>query len=424
MIVDVILPKLGESITEGTIIQWHRKVGESIKKDDILLEIGTDKVDSEIPSPAAGIVIEILSKPNDVVPVDQVIAKIDTEAEEGAVPAAAVEAPPDEVVEEKEEVPAEPEKPAAPVTPKRTFYTPLVRSIARKEKISDEELVSIPGTGKGNRVTKKDLLGYIEERREKPEVEVPLVGVPPVPAPLFESAPLVEETVEMDRVRQLIAEHMRKSLDSAAHVHLVSECDMTGIADFMARNGADFRRQEGFKLTCTPFFVLVAVRTIQDFPVFNTSVDGTKVIYKKHINMGLAVATEKGLMVPVIRKCEELNFLGICRRVNDLAERTREGKISADELQDSTFSITNYGIFGNLFGTPIINQPNTAILGVGSVTKRPIVRETEAGDAIIIRSMAYLSLGFDHRLIDGAGGGRFLKAMVGHLETLDTETLI
>lgn len=412
MIVDVILPKLGESITEGTIIQWHKKVGEKIKKDDILLEIGRDKVDSEIPSLATGVIVEILSKPNDVVPVDQVIARIDTEAEEGVEEAPPIK--PEEEKKEKEEVPAEHAEAPSPVARKRTFYTPLVRSIAREEGVSQEELAAIRGTGKGGRVTKRDILGFIERRPAVPEVEVPgLEGAPPG-----------EEIVEMDRVRQLISEHMRKSLDTAAHVHLMSECDVTGIAHYIREEETDFQKRERFKLTYTPFFVLGAVKTIQDFPVFNTSVEGTRVTYKKHINMGLAVATEKGLMVPVIPNCEELNFLGICRKVNDLAVRTREGKISADELQGSTFSITNYGIFGNLFGTPIINQPNTAILGIGTVTKRPVVREMEEGDAIVIRSMSYLSLGFDHRLIDGAGGGQFLKRMVEHLEKMDTSSLL
>lgn len=424
MIVDVVMPKLGESITEGTIIQWQKKVGETIKKDEILLEIGTDKVDSEIPSPAAGVIAEILSNPNDVIPVEQVIARIDTEAEVG------VEAPPvkEAPAKPKEEAEAVPVPPAPTVEPisvisptlkTRSFYTPLVRSIAKREGISEEELATIPGTGKGSRVTKKDILAYMERRSVESKVEVP-----PVEAPEARRLFLGEETIEMDRIRQLIAEHMRKSLDTAAHVHLMSECDMTKIADFIKAREADFENQEGFKLTYSPFFILAAVKTIQDFPLFNTSLDGTTIIYRQNINVGMAVATGKGLMVPVIQNCEELNFLGICRKVNDLAIRTRTGRISADELQGSTFSITNYGIFDNLFGTPIINQPNTAILGVGTVKKRPVIWESDAGDAIVIRSMVYLSLGFDHRLIDGAAGGQFLKRLVDYFETMNTSMLL
>ncbi|MFQ6675943.1 MAG: dihydrolipoamide acetyltransferase family protein [Fidelibacterota bacterium] len=424
MIVDVVMPKLGESIVEGTIIEWRKKVGDSIQKDEILLEIGTDKVDSEIPSPVSGVLVEILAQKNDIVPVNEKIARIETEAKE-AVRAAPEKIPPAPVPSPEERAPVTvppgpvpPEGKKAPEIPeKKPFYTPLVRSIARRENLSEAELASIAGTGRGGRVTKKDVLAYLEKRPAVPEVELPPVeAVPPVR--------LEEERVEMGRVRQLIAEHMRRSLDTAAHVHLVSECDVTGIGNYINAQKLAFEKREGFKLTFTPFFVLATVKTIHDYPLFNASVDGTQIVYKKNVNVGLAVATQRGLMVPVIRNCEELNFLGICRKVNDLAVRTREGKISPEDLQGSTISLTNYGMFGNLFGTPIINQPNVAIVGIGAVTKRPVVRETPEGDAIAIRSMVYLSLGFDHRLIDGAGGGQFLQRMVHYLETLNTESLL
>ena len=412
MIVDVIMPKLGESITEGTILHWQKKVGEAIRKDESLLEIGTDKVDSEIPSPAAGLIIEVLFNPGDVVPVDQVIARIETEAKAGSgvTPRKKI---PDKSVEigQVTKIP-EPVLPSYPVSPEQSFYTPLVRSIARKEGISEKELSTISGTGKGGRVTKKDMQIYLEKRQLAPGIAVPIV----------ETAG--EEIVEMGRIRQLIAANMRKSLDTAAHVHLVSECDVTGIVDFIRSREVDFQKQEGYKLTYTPFFILAAVKAIQDFPNFNTSVEDTRVIYKKNINIGLAVSTGSSLMVPVIPKCDELNFLGVCRKSRDITNRTRSGKIGTDELQGSTFSITNYGIFDNLFGTPIINLPNTSILGIGTVKKRPVVWELDAGDTIIIRSMVYLSLGFDHRLIDGSEGGQFLKRLTEYLENLDTSALL
>ena len=243
-------------------------------------------------------------------------------------------------------------------------------------------------------------------------------------APVSTEVTLEEEIVELDRVRQLIAEHMRKSLDTAAHAHIVSECDVSGIVDYLTAEQTQFQKREQFKLTYTPFFILAAVKTIRDFPLFNASLEGNKIVYAKNINMGLAVSVERGLMVPVIKNCEELNFLGVCRKVYDLTVRTREGKIGPDELQGSTISLTNYGVFGNLLGTPIINQPNVGIMGVGAIRKRPVVRETEQGDAIVIRSMTYLSLGFDHRLIDGALAGQFLQRMAGYLETMDTTTLL
>lgn len=230
--------------------------------------------------------------------------------------------------------------------------------------------------------------------------------------------------VEMSRIRQIIAEHMKRSLDTSAHIYLVSECDVSGIVDYVEQQEDRFLRREGFELTYTPFFILAAVRAIQDFPIFNASLDGTTIRYHRNINIGLAVALEEGLLVPVIRNCEELNFLGICRNTRSLAQKARSGTVTADELQGSTFSISNYGVFGNILGTPIINQPNVAILGIGAVKKKPVVRESEHGDAIVVRSMVNFSLGLDHRLIDGAGGGRFMRRMVEYLENLNTAALL
>ena len=228
----------------------------------------------------------------------------------------------------------------------------------------------------------------------------------------------------MDRMRQMIAEHMRQSIDTAAHAYLVSECDLTHVVDYVNSGQDAFFKREGFKLTYTPFFLLAAVKAIQTHPIFNASLDGTNIVFKKNINVGMAVAMDKGLMVPVIPNCEELNFLGLCRKVNDLAVRSRTNKIKSDELQGSTFTVSNFGIFGNVLGMPIINQPNSAILGVGAIKKQPVVRETDAGDAIVIRSICYLSLGIDHRLLDGADGGQFLQTLVKILETMDTSAIL
>lgn len=421
MIVDVIMPKMGESITEGTIIEWRKKVGDAITKDEILLEIGTDKVDSEIPSVAEGVVTEILAQPNDVVSVETVIARIETDAD---APAETAEPEPEDVESdftEKKEEPKVEVQPVKDVKPEitlrekvevRTFYTPLVRSIAMKEGISEDELAAIPGSGRGGRVTKKDVLAYLKGGR--------VTALPAEPSGMA----MTDEVEEMERMRQVIAQHMRKSLDTSAHVHVVSEADVTNIVEFVRQKGDRFQRQEGFKLTYTPLFIMALVKAIQDHPIINASLDGIEIHHHRNVNIGMAVAVEKGLLVPVIPQCEELNFLGLCRRVNDIVHRARQGEITPDELQGSTFSITNFGVFGNLYGTPIINQPNSAILGIGAVKKRPVVHETPRGDAIVIRSMTYLSLGFDHRLTDGAGGGQFLEQVVHYLETMDTTLLL
>ncbi len=426
MLVDVLMPKLGESITEGTIIKWQKNVGDAIGKDEILLEIGTDKVDSEIPSPAAGVIKEILAQPNDVLPIDEVIARIETEGD-GATETVPTEEEPtieETPPAEATSVPADP----SPLPPfvavngkKRTFYTPLVRAIARREGISDSELVSISGTGRDGRVTKGDIMAYLQMRTEPtptPEARIPA-------APTLPPAVSMDDRVEeMGRMRQIIAENMRHSLDTSAHVYMVSECDVTNIVEYVKSIQDTFVARESFGLTYTPFFILAAVKAIQTFPKINASLDGTNIVYKKNINIGMALDMDKGLMVPVIPNCEELNFLGLCRKVKDLTIRGRANKITPDELQESTFTVSNFGIFGNVLGMPIINQPNSAILGVGAIKKQPVVRETDAGDAIVIRSICYLSLGIDHRLLDGADGGRFLQTLVSILETMDTSVLL
>jgi len=435
MIIDVVMPKMGESITEGTILEWRKKVGESIEMDEILLEIGTDKVDSEIPSSAAGVVFEILAEPNDVKDVGAVIAKIDT---------GGISAPPPTLESTPEpELPQTPEPTPDPVTDyepalvvskpklvakgKKKFYTPVVMKMVAKQGLPLNELELIQGSGRGGRVTKKDVLVYIESRGtipSQPTVEPQPVFAPtPVPTTVSISSAVAGRTEEMHHMRKLIAGHMRESIETSAHVYVMTEVDMTPIVEIVKEKGQGFVNREGFKLTYTPFMVDAVVKALQDFPEMNSSITGTSVTYHKNINVGLAVAIENGLMVPAMFNCEEKNFLGLCRSVNDVANRTRKKQISADELTGSTFTITNFGVFGVTIGTPIINQPNVGILGVGAIKKQPVVVESPQGDAIAIRSIMMLSLGFDHRLIDGAGGAKFLERVRYYLETMDLNTI-
>ena len=433
MIIDIVMPKMGESITEGTILEWRKKVGESIELDEILLEIGTDKVDSEIPSSAAGVVVEILAEPNDVKEVCEVIAKIDTDGS-GATPTPPESAPEPEMAQTPEPIPDLVAEPApAPSTPKpistpsgeKKFYTPVVMKIVVEQGLSLNELELIQGSGRGGRVTKKDVLAYLENRGIAPaQTMADLVSAPTsVLAPQPVSSAVAGRTEEMHHMRKLIADHMRESIETSAHVYVMTEVDMTPIVDYVKMNGDSFVAREAFKLTYTPFMVDAVVKALQDFPEMNSSISGTSVTYHKNINVGIAVAIENGLMVPAIFNCEEKNFLGLCRSVNDVAKRTRSKQISADELSGSTFTITNFGVFGVTVGTPIINQPNVGILGVGAIKKQPVVIESPQGDAIAIRSMMMLSLGFDHRLIDGAGGSKFIERIRHYLETMDLETI-
>ena len=429
MVIDIIMPKMGESIVEGTIIEWRKSVGDSIEVDEILLEIGTDKVDSEIPSPNAGIITELLAEPNDVIDIGVVIARIETEGSASVKIQSKIEEeespPPSTEVASIKSSQIESEK-VIPTSGEKKYYTPIVKSIARKEGVSQDELASISGSGNNNRVTKKDLLAYLEQRSSAtaPAKEAPAAMEQPevsVSAPVI--SPLADERIEMDKMRRSIAEHMRHSLDTSAHVHLMNEVDMTRIVNYVDENSSSFKMREGFPLTYTPFIVSACVRALQTFPDMNSSLDGTSIIRKKNVNIGLAVAVDAGLMVPVIPQCEELNFLGLCRKVRDLAIRTRNKQIRPDELSGSTFSISNFGMFNVTTGTPIINQPNVGILGVGTIKKKPVVIETKQGDTIGIRSMMFLSIGFDHRLVDGAGGAKFVETVQKNLENMDLEHL-
>jgi len=416
MIIEIVMPKMGESITEGTIIEWRKKPGEAIEKDEILLEIGTDKVDSEIPSSHRGIITELLAKPNDVIDVGKVIARIETEEKLGVQ---IIEETKDETIDHDEPLleTVETQKKVnfleekKDVSGRKKFFTPVVLKIAKDENISRSDLELMEGTGRDGRVTKKDILSFIREKQKiKPVKETERV--------------LIKDPVEMDHMRKLISNHMRNSLDTSAHVYVITDVNMTEISNYLNQFEISFKEREEFKLTYTPFILSAVVKALQLFPEMNASIDGSSIIYHKHINIGIAVALDNGLMVPVISNCEELNFLGLCRKVYDVAIRTREKRLHPDELQGSTFSITNYGVFNVTMGTPIINQPNVGILGVGAVKKQPVVIESTKGDSIGIRSMMYLSLGFDHRLIDGAGGSKFIDTVRNNLETMNLSQLL
>lgn len=414
MIVDVVMPKMGESITEGTILEWRKKPGDRIEKDEILLEIGTDKVDSEIPSSHDGTVVEILTQPNETVDVGTAIARIDTT---GDVAIHEAEKPEQEIHKHEPVLKAvKKEKPAGPESPGKTFYTPVVLKIAREQGIGLDLLESIEGSGRGGRITKKDILAAIESG-------ILETGTPAKTRPSIQIPSLAGREVEMDHVRKKIAEHMRHSLDTSAHVYLSADVDMTRIMTFMKDHMDTFREREGFNLTVTPFIMAATVKALKAVPDMNASLDGSTIRYHRQINLGIAVAVENGLLVPSIPGSDELNFLGLCRKLRDIVVRAREKKIMPDELQGSTFSISNFGVFNVRVGFPIINQPNVGILGVGTIKKQPVIVESPEGDVIAVRNMGTLSLSFDHRLIDGAGGSRFIDLVRQNLENMDLEKL-
>jgi pyruvate dehydrogenase E2 component (dihydrolipoamide acetyltransferase) len=430
--VDVVMPKMGESIVEGTIITWHKQPGDEVELDETLLEIATDKVDTEVPSPAAGTLIEILVPEGETVEVGARIAVIGTE--KGAVakapepkqePRAAAERAPDTG---NGEAPA-PTEPTGPI-PRKTddghFFTPLVRSIAEKEGVSIEELKSIEGSGREGRVTKQDLMSYLEHRKVqlKARADAPAQPARPATAPAVSAADKSGgrvEIVEMDRMRQIIADHMVRSKATSAHVTTYGECDVTSLVRFRDRNKEAFQKREGVKLTFTPFFVHAAAHALREHPVVNSSVDGKRILLKKDIHIGIAVAIGKtGLVAPVIRDAGEKNVTGVARAADDLARRARNKQLQPDELQGGTFTVTNIGSLGSLMGTPIINQPQVAILAVGAIKKRPMVIEDPLhGDMIAIRHMMYVSLSYDHRIIDGAMGSSFLQHFIQTLEGYD-----
>ena len=435
-LVDLVMPKLGESIMEATILKWHKQPGDAVAQDETVLEIATDKVDSEVPSTAAGVIEQILFNVNDVVPIGPVIAKIRTGAAEPAQPVVSSPAP-----VAATPIPAAPAVVASSQTaiPSGRFYSPLVLNIATSEGIGLTELETIAGSGNEGRVTKKDILDYVAQRKQnggaiqpatvvstgvvQREVIIPLAKVEPAPqAPLPVTYSGNVEIIEMDRMRKLIADHMVRSKQTSPHVTSFTEADVTNLVLWRDRVKKEFEKREATKITYTPLFIEAIVRCIKKFPLINCSLDGNNIIVKKDINIGMATALPSGnLIVPVIKNADQYNMVGLAKQVNQLADAARNGKLKADDTQGGTFTLTNVGTFGSLMGTPIINQPQVAILAVGAIKKRPVVVETPAGDSIAIRHMMYLSMSYDHRIVDGSLGATFLTAVAKELESFDPE---
>ncbi len=428
-IVDLVMPKMGESIMEATVLKWHKQVGDVVKMDETVLEIATDKVDSEVPSTAAGTITEILFKENDVVPVGTVIARIDSAAASASAPAPAAQPAAAQPVAQPQPAAAAPA--AAGTTGGNRFYSPLVLNIASTEGIGMTELENIPGTGNEGRVTKKDILNYVANRGAAPQPAAAQPAAAPQAAPAPTAAvthvPQASgnygnnvEIVEMDRMRKLIADHMVRSKATSPHVTSFTEADVTNLVKWRDKSKKAFETKNGEKITFTPIFIEAIVKCIKKFPMINCSLDGDKIIIKKDINIGMAAALPSGnLIVPVIKNADTKNLLGLTKDVNYLANAARSSKLKADETQGGTFTLTNVGTFGSLMGTPIINQPQVAILAVGSIKKRPMVLETKDGDVIAIRHMMYLSLSYDHRIVDGSLGASFLTAVANELEAFD-----
>jgi len=459
-IVDLVMPKMGESIMEATVLKWHKHPGDKVKMDETLLEIATDKVDSEVPSTAEGVVTEILFKENDVVPVGTVIARIDTvgagaqAAPQPAAPVQAAPAPQPQAAPQPIMAAAAPQSvPASGAVAANSeggrFYSPLVLNIAGKEGIGMAELERIPGTGNEGRVTKKDILAYVSDRQNgAPMLQAQPTQQQAAPAQQMQAQPQVAqpqqqapvqatqqaapaaingnvEIIEMDRMRKLIADHMVRSVSTSPHVTSFTEADVTNIVRWRDRAKKEFERKYGEKITFTPIFIEAIVNCIRRFPMINASIDGDRIIIKKDINIGMAAALPSGnLIVPVIKNADTKNLLGLSKDVNTLANNARTNKLKADDTQGGTFTLTNVGTFGSLMGTPIINQPQVAILAVGSIKKRPVVLETADGDVIAIRHMMYLSMSYDHRIVDGALGASFLTAVAKELEAFDVNRAV
>jgi 2-oxoglutarate dehydrogenase E2 component (dihydrolipoamide succinyltransferase) len=444
--VDLIMPKMGESIMEATILKWSKKVGDAIAQDETILEIATDKVDSEIPSPIAGIVVEILYPENSVVGIGKTIAIISTDSASETTTPAQIK------IETEQKVSAEVletvSKPLAQATESNSvnvnissndvrFYSPLVKNIAKEENISAAELAQLSGTGSEGRVTKKDILTYVDNKKSggaqissqsvsQQSIAAPVSSVPTSSAAASPASTTSgdNQIIEMDRMRKLIADHMVMSKHTSPHVTSFIEADVTNIVMWREKNKDGFTKKYGEKITYTPIFIEAVARAIKDFPMINVSVDGSNIIVKKNINIGMAAALPTGnLIVPVIKNADMLNLAGITKSVNDLANRARQNKLKPDEIQDGTFTVTNVGTFGNVMGTPIINQPQVAILAVGAIRKRPAVLETEQGDVIAIRHMMFLSLSYDHRVVDGFLGGSFLRRIGDYLEVFKGEVI-
>jgi 2-oxoglutarate dehydrogenase E2 component (dihydrolipoamide succinyltransferase) len=440
-LVDLVMPKLGESIMEATILKWLKKPGDKVEQDETILEIATDKVDSEVPSTTNGVISEIFYNENDVVPIGKVIARINTDATAtvSSPSPANFGTPPGQTngYEEAsivEDIPYVPSEKAAPVNNTGIrFYSPLVLNIAASEGISMNELEHIEGTGQDGRVSKKDIMSYLGNRKNnlqqkhaEPTTSATVHEVPAPPQKQEYSSPAVYtgnvEIIEMDRMRKMIAKHMVDSKNISAHVTSFAECDVTNLVLWREKIKKEFEKREGEKITFTPLFIESIIRCIKKYPLLNSSVDGDRIIVKKDINMGMATALANGnLIVPVIKNADQLNLTGLAKQVNSLANAARTNKLKPDDTAGGTFTLTNVGTFGSIMGTPIINQPQVAIMAVGAIKKRPVVVETEQGDSIAIRHMMYISLSYDHRIIDGSLGSTFLNAVAKEIEGFDSK---
>jgi len=428
---EIVMPKMGESITDATITKWLKKPGDNIAEDEAIAEVATDKVDSEIPSPAEGIIKELLFEEGDTVEVGKPIAVLTVKGEVG-------NDEPDDKAKQKDKQKESDRKETVEIQKtddgkpdiqvlrakdsSGRFYSPLVRNIAREEGITMNELEQLEGSGKDNRVTKEDILNYLKNRKDGVQTKTAPAKAIQTPKIVLDSG---DEVIEMDRMRKLIAEHMIMSEDTSVHITLFAEADVTNLVNWRNKQKGVLQKREGEKLTFTPVFIEVIARALRDFPMVNISVDGTKIIKRKNINIGMAAALPNGnLIVPVIKNADHKSLLGLTKEVNDLANRSRTNQLKPDEIQGGTFTLTNFGTFGAISGTPIINQPQVAILGVGIIAKKPVVIETPDGDTIGIRSRMMLSLSCDHRVVDGALGSMFLKRVVDYLEGWDTGQVI
>ena len=410
---DIIMPKLGESVEEATILRWLIKEGDLVEEDQSLVELATDKVDSEIPSPVEGKVVKILFAENEVVAVGKVIAIIALDGEDVDVQDTAVEIKQEKDVQKTHLAVEKDDKNSIQHTDR--FYSPLVKTIAAKEGITQAELDTIAGSGSNDRLTKKDVLNFLENRTKSPQNQKPIKSAAPI------SINAGDEIIPMGRMRKLIADHMIMSVQTSAHVTSVIEADVTNLVKWRNKVKIEFQKKYGQKLTYMPIFTDAVAKALRDFPQVNASTDGNNIILRKQVNIGMAVALEDwNLIVPVIKNADQKNLAGLATDVNTLAQNARNNKLSPDDISGGTFSITNFGSFDNLFGTPVINQPQVAILATGSIVKKPAVLETEHGDVIAIRHKMYLSLSYDHRIVDGALGGAFVKKIADYLEQFDT----
>ncbi len=419
------LPKMGESVAEATITTWLKSVGDNIEEDEPIVEIATDKVDSEVPSPSSGILKEILFNEGEVVEVGAVFAVIETESNEVIdSPAEVISTNTEENIESEILKPLESLKnPEIISNNGDKFYSPLVKSIAKQEGVSKEELNNVQGTGLSGRVTKKDILSFISNKTEsKPINNPPKKETKKIPEPKSPAISIGgnDEVVEMDRMRKMIAEHMVMSVHTAPHVTSFVEADVTNLVLWRNKNKKQFEQKEGEKLTFTPIFIEAVAQALRDFPMVNSSINGDQIIVKKDINIGMATALPSGnLIVPVIKNADQLNMVGLAKKVNDLANRSRINQLKPDEISVGTYTISNVGTFGNVMGTPIINQPQSGILALGAIRKKPAVIETPEGDLIGIRHMMFLSHSYDHRNVDGALGGQFVRRVGDYLEQFD-----